>query len=298
MACPTGQVCASGRCGPPNDDRASATVLTLPAREFTVTGSTEGATFDGPTSCTSSSPNVWYRFTLTQRELVYADTAGSAYDTRLYLVDAGGAVVSGTCNDDALCAAGGGFTSTNQSRFSTVLAAGTYTIAVSGFLASSTGAFTLHVQHIPTSYAANFIAAAITGTGTASGTLAGNSARTPTCANGVGASAEDARWFVTCGSTTASLLSLCQADGGTYVRSSGVLTFYDPVVYVYSGLSGSQSQCNDDGPSATNCQGTGGGTANYGSRISAPFGRGIHAVVVDERSQPRGMAYSLRYQLQ
>jgi len=258
-----------------------------------VTGSTVGATFDGPTTCVSSGGNVWYRFTLTQRELVYVDTAGSGYDTRLYLVDAAGAVVAGTCNDDALCSVGG-FTSTLQSRFAAVLNAGTYSVAVSGYLAA-TGAFTLHVQHVPASYGNNFIAAPITGTGTATATLAGTGVRVPTCT--IGPSAEDVRWFMTCGSATATLLSLCSADGGTYVRQSGA-TLYDPVVYVYSGQSGTQAQCNDDGPSGTACQGTGGNTANYGSRISTTFPRGVHAVVVDDRTQPRGMTYSLRYQIQ
>jgi hypothetical protein len=291
-----GTICRAGACVPSNDDRASAIPLMLATAETTVTGSTTGATFDGPSTCVSNAPNVWYRITLTQRELVYADTAGSIYDTRLYLVDGAGNVVSGTCNDDARCSTGG-FTSTLQSRFAVVLDAGTYTIAVSGFDAESSGPFTLHVQHIPANYGSNFITAAISGTGTASGALSGTGVRTPVCGAAFGPSAEDVRWFVTCGSSTASLLSLCTADGGTFLRRSGT-TLYDPVLYVYSGQSGTQSQCNDDGPSGTNCQGTGGDTANYGSRISATFARGIHAVVVDERLQPRGMTYTLRYQIQ
>jgi len=299
MVCPSGTACTAGRCAPSNDARTSATLLSLGAAEVTVSGSTAAASFDGPTDCTSlsgGSPNVWYRFTLAARELFYADTAGSGYDTRLFLTNSAGTFVTGSCGDDAGCSVGG-FTSGLQSRIALVLNAGTYYLSVGGYSPTSTGAFTLHAQHIPAGYGANFNATAIAGTGSASGTLAGTGVRTPVCGASIGPSAEDVRWFVTCGSATASLLSLCMADGGTFLRQSGT-TYYDPVVYVYSGQSGTQSQCNDDGPFGTNCQGTGGSTSNYGSRISATFARGVHAVVVDDRTQPRGMTYTLRYQIQ
>ncbi len=292
--CASGTTCRTGSCAPNNDALASATTLTLTAAELTVTSSTVGATFDGPTTCTGTAPNVWYRFTLTGREVVYADTAGSAYDTRLYLVDSAGAVVTGTCNDDASCSTGG-FTSTLQSRFSAVLSAGTYSIAVSGFGASSTGAFTLHVQHIPSTYGSFFYATPITGTMNAFSTsLIGTSARTPTCA--AGASGEDMRWFMSCGAAPASLFSLCQSDGGTFVRASGTTT-YDPTLYVYAGRTGTQVQCNDDGGSTYNCQGTGGDTLNFGPRISAPMERGVSAVLVDERLRANGLNYTLHYQI-
>lgn len=293
-ACRTGTTCRAGTCTPNNDALASATTLTLTAAELTVTGNTDGATFDGPTTCTSTAPNIWYRFTLTQREVVYVDTAGSMYDTRLYLVDSAGLVVTNTCNDDASCSSDA-FTSTLQSRFAVVLNAGTYSIAVSGFGASSHGAFTMHVQHIPSTYGSFFYSTPITGTMNAFGTsLVGTSARTPTCT--LGASGEDVRWFVTCGVTSASLFSLCQADGGTFLRAAGTTT-YDPAMYVYSGRSGTQVQCNDDGGTTYMCQGTGGDTLPYGSRISAAMPRGINAVVVDERLRTNGMSYTLHYQI-
>jgi hypothetical protein len=178
-----------------------------------------------------------------------------------------------------------------------VLAAGTYYIAVSGFGASSTGTFSLHVQHIASTYGSFFYSTAITGTLTATATsLIGASARTPSCT--LGASGEDVRWFMTCGVATPSLFSLCQADGGSFVRLSGTTT-YDPAMYVYSGLSATQVQCNDDGGSSFNCRGTGTGADSlyFGSRISAPMPRGVNAVVVDERLRTSGMNYTLRYQI-
>jgi hypothetical protein len=246
-SCAAGTTCAAGACAPVNDNRASATTLTLTATEVTVTGTTVGATFDGPTTCASSvgnSPNLWYRVTLAQREVLYADTAGSMFDTRLYLVDSAGAVVTGSCSDDGGCSVGD-FTSSLQSRFAVVVNAGTYFIAMGGYGPASTGAFTLHVQHMAATYGSTFVAAPITATGMASGTLGTGSLRTPTCGGGSGASGEEIRWFTTCGVTADSIFSLCSADGGTWSRAIGTTT-YDPVMYVYSGRTGTQVQCNDD----------------------------------------------------
>ena len=74
----------------------------------------------------------------------------------------------------------------------------------------------------------------------------------------------------------------------------------DPSMYIYSGQTGSQIICNDDGTSmgGTNCVGTGTGQdgAQYGSRlnnVSVP--RGIFASFVDERTGGSGMNYTLRY---
>jgi hypothetical protein len=66
---------------------------------------------------------------------------------------------------------------------------------------------------------------------------------------------------------------------------------------VYSGLTGTQVQCNDDGASAYDCRGTGGDSLHYGSRISASMPRGLNALVVDERLRRNGMNYTLHYEL-
>ena len=305
-ACAAGQTCAAGACHPANDARASAVTLTLGAAETTVTGTTAGATHDGPTvpcGCTSGA-DVWYRFTLAAEEVVYLDTAGSTLDTSLSVSDASGAAVPaqtgsantnvGLCNDDGGCAAGtGGFTSALNSRTAGVLAAGTYYVAVGG---CGTGAFTLHVQHVPTAVGSFFYRAQLQGDSTASTILVGASRIAGTC--GGTASGEDVRWFTTCGGAQ-QFFSLCQSDGGTYLRHSGS-TSYDPSMYLRAGLTGAEIACNDDGTSmgGTNCQGTGTGadTANYGSRlnnVTAP--RGLHALVVDERTGGSGMTYTLRY---
>jgi hypothetical protein len=298
-ACTTGNTCQGSVCRPANDVRTNATAITLPASgaEATVAGTTVGATADGPTDCGGAVPNVWYSVTLTATEVLYADTAGSSYDTRLSIVNSAGATVANTCNDDASCTTGG-FTGGTQSRTYALLTAGTYFINVGGYLASSTGAFTLHVQHIRRAIGSFFYDAQLTGNTTTATSLVGTGVRAPMCT--IGPSGEDVRWVVSCGATTTpSLFSLCRGDGGSFARRVGT-TNYDPVLSIVGGATGTEVQCNDDGPAASNCTGTGTGadTLNFGSRISASLTRGISAVIVDERSNPNGLRYTLRYNVQ
>ncbi|MDP3275415.1 MAG: PPC domain-containing protein [Deltaproteobacteria bacterium] len=282
---------------PANDDRASATLVTLRSTELTVTGSTVSATRDGPTStcvCTSGG-NVWYRFVLATRSIVYADTAGSAYDTSLMLTDSAGGSVANFCNDDASCTTGG-FTNTRQSRVAGALNAGTYYLAVGG---CTTGAFTLHLQQIPTNFGAFvYSSTALSGTGTTLSTSTlSSSARAPTTC-GAGAGGEDVRYFVTCGAQQ-QFFSLCQSDGASYVRRNASGVTFDPVMYLWSAQTGSEVACNDDGSSmgGTNCQGTGGDTLNFGSRLNnITVARGLGAVLVDSRvSATSGLTYTMRY---
>jgi hypothetical protein len=305
-ACAAGTVCAAGSCGVSNDARGSARVITLGASETTVTGTTASATHDGPTvpcGCTSG-PNVWYRFTLAQREVVYLDTAGSATDTSLLVTDASGVAVPaqptagntnlGLCNDDSGCGAGAsGFTSMINSRTAGVLGAGTWFVAVGS---CGAGAFTLRVQHLPTTLGSYFDDARLQGDNTTSTVLVGTSRIAGTC--GGTASGENVRWFVTCGATT-QFFSLCASDGGTYTRSNSTANF-DPSMYIRSALTGSETACNDDGGTmgGSNCRGTGIGadSTGYGSRLNnVATARGLHGLVVDERSGGSGMSYTLRY---
>jgi hypothetical protein len=263
-------------------------------------GTTTNALRDGATSscgCTSSG-NVWYRFVLATSAAVYFDTAGSSYDTSLFLTDSAGAAIANACNDDALCASGSnGWTSGLQSHVSAFLSAGTYYVSVSG---CSTGSFVLHGQQLPTTIGSYFYSAPISGSGSEATVLVGSSAQTSLC--GGGASGEDVRWFMTCGGLQ-QFFSMCQSDSiggvsGTFTRTIGTTT-YDPSMYIRSGQTGSEVTCNDDGPSmgGTNCQGTGGDTANYGSRLNnVVVPRGINAVFVDERvggTTPQGMRYTV-----
>ncbi|MDO9015614.1 MAG: hypothetical protein Q8S73_26985 [Deltaproteobacteria bacterium] len=302
-ACTSGMACAAGHCSPSNDARASARVITLGAAETTATGTTAGATHDGPMvpcGCTSGA-NVWFRFTLTQREVVYLDTGGSALDTSLLITDSSGVAVPaqsfagnnnlGLCNDDSGCGSGTDFTSSVNSRTAGVLGAGTWYVAVGG---CGTGAFTLRVQHLPTTLGANFFDGRLAADSTTSSTLVGSNRIAGTC-GGV-ASGEDVRWFVTCGARQ-QFFSLCASDGGSFARRTGSVSF-DPAMYIRSALTGSESACNDDGGTmgGTNCRGTGDTSGAYGSRLNnVTTARGLHALIVDERSGGAGMQYTLRY---
>jgi hypothetical protein len=294
------------------DSMANPIAISLGPGESTFHGSTSGATTDGPAagiSCAGS--NVWYAFNLTQREVVYADTAGSNLDTSLYVVDSAGNPVAGMANDDASCTgsgnpqSGGGWLESHgyESAIAGELAPGTYRISVGG---CATGNFTLHVQHMPAtlgSYLMGQIHADYEGqylpisptltTHTASSYLAGAS-RVSGLYCGGSPSGEDVRWFTSCGNTNdAAVFSLCQTDGGTYSRArpepgGGGTLYFDPVLDTWNGLAGDLGECNDDGaiPNVNppfNCQGTGGDTANYGSRLRVYLHRGINAVIVDER---------------
>ena len=307
-SCASGTTCRGGVCAPSNDERTSAITITLGSSEVVVSGTTAGATNDGPSvpcSCTSGA-NVWYRFTLGQRSVVYFDTAGSSFDTALFLTDSSGTPVPaqsaagfgslGLCNDDANCS-GAEWTSIRQSRTAGVLAAGTYYVAVGG---CGSGAFTLRGQMIPDDVGRYFYASRLQGDGTTSTHLVGESVTQGTC--GGAGSGEDVRWFLTCGGQ-AQLFSLCSSDGGTFERREGT-TSYDPTLYLRSARTGAQVACNDDGGSmgGTSCAGTAptpsqsSDSFQYGSRlndVTAP--RGINALFVDERGTAGGMSYTLRY---
>ncbi len=307
--CAAGQSCLAGVCGPANDDRTNAVPVVLPGdgREATVTGSNTGATRDGPTisGCSANGPNVWYSVTLPSRGVLWVDTAGAAYeyDTAIFVTDDAGNAVSvtggtssapGLCNDDC-CDATGEFTDFRQSCAGGTLAAGTYYISVGGFLSTSVGDFTLHVQFLPDT---GFLyGSRLDGVGTTTDTvLIGTSESADMCAGGFSSrSGEDMRWFASCGERLP-LASTCAADGGDFERADGG-DVYDPVMYVLSGETGTHIACNDDGPLLMNCAGTGGDSANFGSRISdVMLNRGIHAVFIDSRgSGGSGMHYSLRY---
>ncbi len=289
---------------PPNDDHARAIRLTLGAGETTVTGTTQGATRDGPAvpcECTSGG-NVWYSFSLLQPKVVYLDTAGSNLNTSLFLTDARGNLLAGQagnpnpglCNDNAGCTTGG-FQWSAESRTAGVLGVGTYFVSVGACNPGNAypGGFTLHLQHMPVRAGSYLHTPQLAGDGTARASLSGVSAASSATCGGTG-SGEDVRWFVSCGAQP-QLFSLCQGDGGTFTRQSGS-TLYDPVMYLRSAQTGSDVTCNDDGPSTANCVGTGGDAMPYGARLAdVTVPRGLNALFVDSRTGASGMTYTLRY---
>ncbi len=321
-ACGAGTRCVSGTCRPTNDDRVSAAVIVPnPAREVTVTGNTTSSTHDGPTvpcGCTSAG-NVWYRFAIPTEGVVYFDTAGSAYDTSLFITSSAGVAVpgqaasgnnnAGLCNDDAGCGTGGGFTSGLQSRTAGVLAAGTYYVAVGG---CGSGAFTLHMQYVPRTVGQTFFNARLTGAGnTGVQTLMTSGSTAGTCGGSGGA--ENVAWYLTCGAAERQLFSVCRSDpSALFTRrpSTGSSTLFDPVLYARSAQTGAQVACNDDsGPSdgaGIDCRGVipffSGSTVgpldslHRGSRLAnLNTPRGVGLIFVDTLGTSSGMRYNMRF---
>lgn len=302
-ACGTGQTCDVGVCRPLNDLRANAVELTLPSTgaELEIVGSTTGATTDVPSvTCNAAGPNVWYEIELTERGVLWVDTAASDYDTAIFVTDSTGTPVSDMCNDDCGCRGRGDFEPL-ESCVGKMLSAGTYYISVGGFGPSSSGDFLLHVQFLPDAIGAFTYTSRLEGTGVTRETnvLSASSASAQMCgslaAQRTMNSGEDVRWFAACGDTRNVLLSVCQEDGGSWEGEDSSMVRNDPVLYAFSAQTGAEIACNDDGGSAFSCQPDGGGP-NFGSRlVGLNVPRGIGAVFVDNRNDGRLMSYRLAY---
>ncbi|HBQ11176.1 MAG TPA: hypothetical protein DEF51_08360 [Myxococcales bacterium] len=319
VVCGAGTGCVTAACRPLNDRREDAEPITLAAGEVTVSASTVGATKDRPTSgsecfgCVGGG-NVWYSVTLPRDGVLYVDTHGSSYDTKLFLTDAAGALVTAGpgedwCQDDHPCGSAPGW-GRGDSRIYGHLTAGTYLISVGG---CTTGDFTLSAQYLPETVSSYFYDAPLEGDDVTSSTsLAGRSTTAGTC--GGASSGEDARWFVTCGGQPQTF-SLCRSDSigifvrerPEYERTNGMVNF-DPRMYMRSAQTGGEVLCNDDGASmgATDCRGydsTVGTSAlvdgfEFGSRINGVvMPRGIGSVFVDSSSGSAGMDYRLLHRV-
>ena len=276
--------------------------LTMPAQNITVNTSMARNDTSGSCGCTSGN-DVFYRFTLTQPEIIFADTFGATWDTSLFLQSSTGTNVTAatgftTCSDDTTeCSQAG-----RQSVIFAKLDAGTYFISVGG---CGQGAFTLRFQHIPDTEGSFFYGTRITGESSDETFLIGTNRHSSHCGGTI--SGEDVRWFVTCGGTR-QFFSMCEGDGGGYLsRNNATETRrWDPVLYIHSGVTGIESSCSDTGAAGVDCRGRVGAnlssatfdTVQGGARFSmASASRGINAILVDERNRGSGMAYRLRWRV-
>jgi hypothetical protein len=148
-ACPAAQVCVSGVCRRTNTSSTSARTIDISTgSSVDVPFTTAGASGPDTANCTGGAPlpSAWFRFTLAQREVVYADTFGTGFPTVLGLgVDAASFRWVGqpqSCGSGTHCAASG-------VRVVATLSAGSYFVAVSSASLSETGSGTLHLQHLP-----------------------------------------------------------------------------------------------------------------------------------------------------
>jgi hypothetical protein len=247
--CPAGVPCMAGVCRgmpPANDTRMGATVISLAMPSQDLAANTTSARHDatGTCGCTGTGNDVFYRFTLAQPEIVYADTFGTTWDTALFLQDSIGNNLTAAgagqtvCNDDhaaaGLCTvAGNAF----QSQIVARLNPGTYFLVLSG---CSAGMSTIHFQHLPAGSGAT---ARITPTATVqtvSGTTMGTGTLTSTCCSG---GPENSYFWITCPGAAATSLyaSTCMANGGPNTAT------YDVAISQSSALRATGvAVCNDD----------------------------------------------------
>jgi len=244
-ACPAGTSCRAGACTgspPANDARINATPIDLGPPAQTLTADTTAARNDtrGACGCTSGN-DVFFRFTLAQPEVVYADTLAAAWDTSLFFQDAAGANVAGApgevaCDDDlataALCPRAG-----LQSQVVARLGAGSWYLVLSG---CGAGAARVAFQHLPAGSGPSGRIAPDATVRTAAGSTAGGGTVTGTCCT---AGPEASHWWVTCPDAAARSFHATSCSATTGLNQAG----YDNALVQYSALRGAAAQvCNDD----------------------------------------------------
>jgi hypothetical protein len=295
-ACSRGTACIGGMCRgmpPANDTRSGATVINLAAgASQTLPADTTSATNNTSACACTSGNDVFFRFTLTQPEVVYADTFGATWDTSLFLQDAMGNNLTGAlaaapnvvCNDDHASA---GFCTgtigTNlQSQIAARLPPGTYYLVLSG---CGAGRADIHFQHLPAGNGTHTRITPAAMEQTVMGTTSGTGAVTTTCCSG---GPDNTHWWITCPGTAAQTFyaSTCNATTGANLAG------YDVEIAQFSALRTTGAVCNDDI----------GGTCGAGSSLtstipstSATLG-GLNTLIADSCASSGG-AYTIRYAL-
>ncbi len=204
-----------GGCPPANALCAGAIAL---SGAGTTTGTTDAAGRE-TTGC-GVGPEVFYRVALTNENLVYLDTLGSATDTAIsYIGAACGTTTTG-------CAAGA--CGTGSSQFVRVLGAGTHYFAVHARTAAG-GAFSLRYR---VARAASSSDTLLTGTGRYSGSTSGSSNVSASCGRSAGSAEAGYYWLQ------------CPSDSRRVVADTCDTTSFDTVLHL-RGPSG-ELDCNDD----------------------------------------------------
>jgi hypothetical protein len=243
-----------------NDHCATATSISLVQKHTDLAVTTAGATADLAAPCAAAGqPDVFFTFTTTRRELVYADTFGATPGTTLFFAsDCTTARTGSTISGDAVCSSGA--CGTAQSQVVALLDPGTHYLVFAG-----QGTATIHFRH------------AQVGTGTMTYLAPGSSAPTGTT-SGTGllavcdaGGAENAYWWKTCPSDT----------GGVFQASTCTGTTFDTILSLQ--LPGAENVlCNDDACSVQSAVST-----------NIPAGAGLFVLAVDGFSPSKHGDYTL-----
>lgn len=244
-----------------NDRCANAIPISISTTHAEVAATMNGATADLAAPCgTAGTPDVFFKFTLTRREMVYADTFGASSNTTLYFASSCTiARTASTTPGDAVCS--NGACGTGQSQVTALLDPGTHYLVLAG-----QGAATIHFQHaeVGTGSVAHVAQGASSPTGTTGGfgDLYACDAPGP----------EDAYWWQTCPSD----------PGGTFLASTCTGTEFDTILTLQMPGTGQDPLCNDD-------------TCSFQSSVSAsiPAGAGLFVIDVDGNSAAAHGNYTL-----
>ena len=263
-ACAGGQTCTGGACvqsAPGNDTCGGAQEISLASTAVTVTGTNVGATPSITPPCGYNvTTDVYYRFTVPgpSRELVYADTVGSSFDTVLYFArDCGTAISTSTTAGDIVCdddLGGVGCGSSLQSQVVALLNPGTWYLMVGGY-GGQTGAINLRLQHLPVG--SGGVAVLPSGATTQSGSTSGAGTTSAPCGGGAG---ESTWWWRTCP----------EFAGGGFTAETCGRAGWDTLIYLRN-AGGAGDACNDD-----SC-----GSLQSSISGSIPAGAGVHVFTVD-----------------
>jgi hypothetical protein len=245
-----------------NDLCANATAISLASMHTSLDASMTGANAELTAPCgTAGAPDVFYKFTLVRRELVYADTFGATGTTALFFASSCGTARSAsTTAGDAVCSTGA--CGTGQSQVVALLDPGTHYLVLAG------AAATIHFQHVEV------------GSGSVEQLAQGSSAPTGTT-SGFGAlyacdggGAENSYWWRTCPGDA----------GGSFQASTCTGTDFDTILSLQ--MPGSETVlCDDDTD----------GCGQFQSRVTAniPAGAGLFVISVDGFSQAKHGNYML-----
>jgi hypothetical protein len=256
---------------PSNDTRERAIAIPLTTAQTTLSADTTGASNHtvGPAGCTCTrGRDVFYTFTLTQEEVVYADTLdGESWDSSLFFQDEmGNNLTPGmgdvTCNDDAC--------GTRRSQVFARLSPGRYFLVVSG---CSQGVVTVRFQHLVVGSAgATRVPSPGMGTQTVAGTIAAGTGRVN---GGCGSDGPEHLYYFT----------VCPSFGGQtlHVTTCGGAT-WDTVLHQHSPSRVPVSVCNDD-------------FCGLQSSLEAtlPAGAGLHGWYLDTFGSRTSGMFTLRY---
>ncbi len=258
--CMMGTSCVAGMCRgmpPANDTRAGATLINLAMPAQTLMADTTTATNNTTGACNCTSGNdVFYRFVLTQPEMVYADTLGATADTSLFFQDTNGMNIAAApgsnqvaCNDDSGAAALCAGINNLQSQVLLRLNAGTYYLVLSG---CNAGASAIKFQHLPIGGGTQArIAPTAAASAVMGATALPNAAMTACCSNG----GEAGLWWLTCPATAAESFAISSCNAMTGVNAAA----FDVSISQYSALRGAAPVCRDD---------VGGATCGAGSAVT------------------------------